>query len=385
MKKKLLVILLCSFGAQANATIRTVSNNPAQPAQFTTLVAAQSASMDGDTIYVQGSPFQYPTFTVTKRLVIVGAGYAPNNSFGQPTNVASILLSRSGGNDASGTTVMGLLIGSIRPEGSSLACDNITLLRNHFLNSTIALSLNNNASGTYSKGWVIVNNIFQGRVDGGANISSSSPTNILFANNIFVRQSINGFNSSTVVIDHNIFLGTSGSGTSSSVLAGLYNVVVSNNIFSRSLGLVLDPSPSVVYCTFNNNLSTLTTIANSTFYNPANDFANFVASVGGANTGSGNIIGQNPLFTTNANPDAYNTLDNYRLQASSPGKNAGNDGTDIGIYGGAFPFPSGGAIGSGFDTGAMPAIPQVTNLTVQTPTLAPGAQLKVTIQATVNN
>lgn len=169
------------------------------------------------------------------------------------------------------------------------------------------------------------------------------------------------------------------------MLAGLYNVVVSNNIFSRSLGLVLDPSPSVVYCTFNNNLSTLTTIANSTFYNPANDFANFVASVGGANTGSGNIIGQNPLFTTNANPDAYNTLDNYRLQASSPGKNAGNDGTDIGIYGGAFPFPSGGAIGSGFDTGAMPAIPQVTNLTVQTPTLAPGAQLKVTIQATVNN
>ncbi|MBS1555623.1 MAG: hypothetical protein JSU09_11910 [Bacteroidetes bacterium] len=385
MKKNIIALCMVVSSVSSMATIRTVSNNPAQPAQFSTFAAAQSASVDGDTIYVQGSPFQYTTFTITKRLVIVGSGYAPNNSFGQPTNVANILLSRVGGNNASGTTIMGFISGSISPESSSLACDNITLLRNRFSNSTIALTLNNNSTGTYCKGWVIANNIFQGRVDGGASISSSSPTNILFANNIFVGQSINGFNSATVVIDHNIFLGASGAGAFASVFRSLYNVVVSNNIFSRSVGLVLDPSASVVYCTFNNNLSNLNTIANSTFYNPANDFANFVASVGGANTGSGNIIGQNPLFTTNANPDAYNTLDNYRLQASSPGKNAGNDGTDIGIYGGAFPFPSGGAIGSGFDTGAMPAIPQVTNLTVQTPTLAPGAQLKVTIQATVNN
>jgi hypothetical protein len=183
-----------------------------------------------------------------------------------------------------------------------------------------------------------------------------------------------------VVIDHNLFLGGNGR------LHILYNVVVSNNIFSRSTGLVFDPSSNgIVYCTFNNNLSNLTTIAHTAFFNPATDFANFVASVGGSNTGSGNIIGQNPLFTLNANPDAYSTLDNYRLQAASPGKNAGNDGTDIGIYGGSYPFPSGGAIGSGFDTRPVPPIPQVTNVNIQNSSLIPGAQLKVTIQATVNN
>ena len=381
MKSNCIATFICFFGFYSFAAIRTVSNNPAQPAQFSTFAAAQSASVDGDTIYIQGSPFQYTTLTVTKRLVIVGAGFAPNNSDGQPTNVANILLSRTGGNNASGSTIMGLLSGNIGPEGLSLACDNITLLRNRFLNSTIALTLNNSSSGTYAKGWIIVNNIFQGRVDGGASSSSPSPLNIVFANNIFVGQSINGFNSATVIIDHNLFLGVSGVG----VLAGMYNVVVSNNIFSRSLGLVLDPSPSVVFCAFNNNLSNLTTIANSDYYNPATDFANFVASVGGSNIGSGNIIGQNPLFILNANPDAYSTLDNYRLQSTSPGKNAGNDGTDLGIYGGSYPFPSGGAIGSGFDTRPVPPVPQVTSLNIQNQSLAPGAQLKVTIQATVNN
>jgi len=363
------------------ATSRTVSNNPAQPAQFSTFAAAQSASVDGDTIQLQGSPFQYPSLTVTKRLVIIGSGYAPNNSFGHPTNVGDILLSRNASINASGTTIMGLLCGNIGPEGSSLACDNITIMRNRFDNATIALTLSNNPSGTYSKGWIIVNNIFRGRIDGGSSLFSPSATNILFSNNIFITQSINGFNSSTVVIDHNIFLGISAGG----VLGSMYNVVVSNNIFSRSLGSVFDASSaSVVYSTFNNNLSNLTTIAPS-FYSPATDFANFVASVGGSNTGSSNIIGQNPLFTVNDNPDAYSTLDNYRLQPSSPGKNAGNDGTDLGIYGGAYPFPSGGAIGSGFDTRPMPPVPQVTDVNIQNPSLTPGTQLRVTIQATVNN
>jgi hypothetical protein len=381
MKCFLSLILIFSI-ITCQATIRTVSNNPAQPAQFSTFADAQSASVDGDTIYIQGSPFQYTTITVTKRLVIVGAGFAPNNSDGQPTNILNILLSRSGGVNASGSTIMGLLTGNIGPEGSSLACDNITLLRNRFFNSTIALTLNNSSSGTYAKGWIIVNNIFQGRVDGGSNATSPSPLNILFANNIFIGQNINGFNSATVIIDHNLFLGVSGGG----VIRGLYNVIVSNNIFSRSLGFVFDASSaSIVNCTFNNNLSNLTTIAPPTIYNPANSFANFVPSVGGSNTASGNIIGQNPLFALNTNPDDYSTLDNYRLQATSPGKNAGTDGTDLGIYGGSYPFPSGGAIGSGFDTRPVPPVPQVTNVNIQNPTLVPGAQLKVTIQATVNN
>lgn len=38
----------------------------------------------------------------------------------------------------------------------------------------------------------------------------------------------------------------------------------------------------------------------------------------------------------------YNFKNDFHLQANSSGKNAGSDGTDIGIYGGRFPWKDGG-------------------------------------------
>src|SRR5689334_2190928 len=94
MKNKKLQVLIVSmlFSLPAFASVRTVSNNPTRPAQYTTFAAAQTASAAGDTIYIYGSPFTYPDFTVTKRLVLIGAGYSPNNQFGQPTTITSIIL-----------------------------------------------------------------------------------------------------------------------------------------------------------------------------------------------------------------------------------------------------------------------------------------------------
>jgi hypothetical protein len=381
MKKNIIVLCMVVSSASSLATIRTVSNDPAIPAQFTTFAAAQAASVVGDTIYLQGTSFQYPAMTVTKRLVIIGSGHMPASGTVLSTKVASINLSRNATDNASGSTLMGLLVaGSVSPSGGSFTVpNNISITRNR-IEGNLSLSPGS-CGGTYPSGWVIANNIFLGRIDGGGNPGCGSATNTLIANNIFSRGNINGFSSVTVVIDHNLFIGITGG----SMIAGLSSVVVTNNIFSRSTGFVFDPSASIVFCSFNNNLSNLSTIASSPTYNPGNDFANFVASLNGSNTGSGNIIGQNPLFTTNTNPDVFNALDDYRLQASSPGKNAATDGMDIGIYGGSFPFPTGGAPGSGFDTSAVPAVPQVTNVNIQNSTLAPGGQLRVTIQATVNN
>lgn len=379
MKKIFILLANITMAFSSLATIRTVSNDSAIPAQFTTFAAAQTASAAGDTIYLQGTSFQYPALTVTKRLVIIGSGYMPATV--QSTKVASINLSRNATDDASGTVLMGLLVaGGVSPSGGSfIVPNNISIMRNR-IEGNVSLSPGS-CGGTYPSGWVITNNIFLGRIDGGGSPGCGSATNTLIANNIFSRGNINGFNSVTVVIDHNLFIGLTGGAT----IAQLYSVVVTNNIFSRSTGFVFDPSASIVFCSFNNNLSNLTTIANPSFYTPGSDFVNFVASLSGSNIGNANIIGQNPLFTSNANADQYSALDNYRLQASSPGKNAGTDGTDLGIYGGSYPFPSGGAPGSGYDTSALPAVPQVTNVNIQNSTLAPGAQLKVTIQATVNN
>jgi pectin methylesterase-like acyl-CoA thioesterase len=71
-----LLILFCIVSLSAFATIRTVSNDPQNPAQFNTIQAAVNAAVVGDTIYVNASSTTYSeNVSVTKRLVLIGGGY----------------------------------------------------------------------------------------------------------------------------------------------------------------------------------------------------------------------------------------------------------------------------------------------------------------------
>ncbi|MBX2915458.1 MAG: hypothetical protein KF856_09345 [Cyclobacteriaceae bacterium] len=369
-----LFICTTSFG-----TVRTVSNNPTRPAQFTTFAAAQTASANGDTIYVYGSPFQYPTITVSKRLVIIGAGYNPNNQFGQPTNIASVDLFRDTGvNNATGTVLTGILTGRLDIAG--LMSNNIRVFRCRF---TSYVNMASSSPLGYADGWTFYNNIFDSYLYGGANSRTSpSATNIIIANNIFSNTNayLYGFNSNSVIVDHNLFLGSNN-------LFRIYNVLITNNIFTRTTGTVFyGASSGPVLCTFNNNMSNQSTIADPSTYNPATSFVNtFTDAGGGSNFGAGNFVGVDPLYTSVSNFNGYVASANYRLQATSVGKNAATDGTDIGIYGGSYPFPSGGAVGSGYDTSPMPPIPQVTELNIQNATVPVNGTLNVNVKATVNN
>jgi hypothetical protein len=367
MKPNLIITLLL-FALAAEATVRTVSNNPTYPAQFDTFVAAQTAAVAGDTIYVYGSPFQYPAISVTKRLVIIGAGYSPNNQYGQPTNIPQISLFRDAGtNDASGTVIMGVICNLVHITGTLTATD-ITLTRNQ-------LSSINAYSPGHSQGWIIYNNIINGTINGGAGSrTSQSATNMVIANNI-ISGAIAGFNSNTIIVDHNIFL-------SSSNLTTLFNVIITNNIFVRTSGDILN---NVVLSTFNNNLSNLNTVGPASQYTPTNSFtATYIGSGGGSNSGGGNFVGVEPLFTNVTNFNTYSNTANHRLQNSSPGRNAGTDGTDLGIYGGVYPFSSGG-MGTQYDTAPMPPIPQVTAVNIQNATIQPNGTLNVQVQGKVNN
>jgi len=60
------------------------------------------------------------------------------------------------------------------------------------------------------------------------------------------------------------------------------------------------------------------------------------------NVGSNNIVGQeqSSIFI-NQEGNTFNYTHDYHLQTSSPGKNAGTDGTDVGIYGGIYPWKEG--------------------------------------------
>lgn len=372
----LALMLLISAGTFA--TVRTVSNDPTRPAQFngtgnTAFVAAHNASSTGDTLYVYGSPFDYGNLTISKRLVVIGAGYGPNNQFGQPTRASQISLFRDGSTDPSGSVIVGFLIsGSINCTGT-LVTNNVTVFRNRITNF-IYLYINSSQQAT---GWTIYNNIVYQVLANASSRTAASATNILIANNI-ITGSVTNLNSNTVLIDHNVFLGPTN-------LYHLWNVIVTNNIFVRASGDLF--SGEIVFCTFNKNISLQNTIAPASSYNPTNIFeTTFTGTGGGSNFGSGNLVGTNPLFVNVPNNNTFDATYNYRLQTASPGKAPfSTDGTDAGIYGGSYPFPSGGAPGSGFDTSPMPPIPQVTNVNIQNATIAPNGTLNVQVQGRVNN
>lgn len=356
MKHYLIPIVLILSITTSQATIRTVSNDPNRPAQFATIQAAINAATSGDTIYVNGSSTAYnESVVVNKRLVLLGAGYNSANQLNLSTVLFNglTLSNDNSGNNSSGTVIAGFRIPSISVANIQ-PVDDIQIFRNQ-INTSITV---------YGDSWSIVNNII------GLDITTLSgiATNVLIQNNIISR-SVVSFVQPSVIIDHNLFLRSSGASIQSTRFA-----TITNNIFAgpTASAFVIAANSN----TFNNNLTNSSVVSDVA---PTNSFA------GGPNSASGNIVGTDPQFVSAANLTTYNAIFNYRLQNSSAGKNAGTDGTDIGIYGGTSPFPSGGAPGSGYDTSAPPPIPQVTTLNIQNPSLVPGAQLKVTIQATVNN
>ncbi len=74
----------------------------------------------------------------------------------------------------------------------------------------------------------------------------------------------------------------------------------------------------------------------------------------------------------NVASNSFSYAYDFSLQATSPGKNAGTDGTDIGIYGGAKPF---------VDMTGSPAIPQMKSIQILNPVIPAGDSLRVIIKA----
>ena len=358
MKPSITILLLMSALA-SHATSRMVSNDINNPAQYNNVQAAITASVNGDTVYVNPTAVTYADFTINKRLVMIGGGYSSPNQFNFTTVVNTIFLLKTAGiNDASGSVIMGFRVNGIGYSGSSLIVSNIKLFRNFIV--TI------DASPIGATNWLIYNNIIAGGVQG-RNLCSL----IIIQNNIFTSGGfLNQFIQSSILIDHNLFINNN-----PPALNAMQFAVVTNNIFTSTAGTAVINN-NTTQNTFNNNLSMSTNIGPNA---PTNSF------LGGPNTGGGNLVGTDPLFVNVTNFNAYDANANYRLTTGSPGRNGATDGSDLGIYGGSYPFPSGGAPGSGYDTSPLPPIPQINAVNIQNATLQPGTLLKVTVQAKITN
>ena len=359
MKRILYTLVFLLSTSSLFATIRTVSNNPTTIAQFNTIQAAINAAGSGDTIYVHGSPNPYGTFNIDKRLVIIGPGWSPDKNLPLTAFVNNGV--NLTGAAAAGTEIQGLHFQSTISI-VTLGVNNIRFVRNRF--SSMSVNIFPSASGTIS------NYLFEGNYFDNAQVQTNTSytmENFIFQNNLFIESgccvfsSISGFtNTTNILVDHNLFYGPSSSNRPA-FASNTRFITVSNNIFVRR-----DPASGISNSTFNNNIT----------FNTGNDAP---WSVNGNVDGGGNKAGQDPGMVDQAsvNNGVNNPLLNFTI-ASGPANDAGSDGKDLGLL-----YDATGSLN--WNNSRASRIPYIFSMNITTPTVAPGGNVSVTVEARRNN
>jgi len=300
MKKQLLLlVLMVAFAAVCNAQRIVVLHSATGVSAFSgasPFVDAYNAAQPGDTLYLSGGSFALPD-TVNKRLSIFGAGYHPN--FTPATNLTQLEGNLVLGPNADSLFIEGVMfVGNIHKTHNE-SVNSITIRRSR-INGDINFGGNarNSANMVVAESILIgtvyltgitnsifTNSIFQSYVD-------NSISNV-FNNNIFLHSSWASWTNQNDIISNSIILGSHpGSGS--------HNLVFRNSIFTHS-SPVLGGSPS----------------------SENNRFGIPLADIFQSHTGN--------VFSHDSD---------FRLK--TPADFIGLDGSQIGLFGGLFPFKAGG-------------------------------------------
>jgi len=331
--KRILTLLALLASIYSNATVRTVNNNNPSPGQFSTFAAAHTAAVNGDTLYISGSPTNYGGATITKQLTIIGTGHNPDKQ-NPLVSTFSAINCNAGSANSKFIGINSLVQPLIT--ATPLSFEHCKFVSGLLINITCTLVFKKcvfTAIALSSFGNFTVDVTFNNCILNSSIVASStgifaftgSATNCLFLGNAVI-----------------------------SVISFANGYVFSNNIFYGT-------SPQVG---IGNSNSTM--INNLSFNCPSNVF--------GGTTLSGNIVNSNPLFI-NYVPAGFHSTDNYLLQPASPGHNYGTDGKDIGLYG--------GIDGVNFRMGGEPSIPQIRVMNVTPATVPSGGTISVNIISTV--
>lgn len=350
MKK---IILLISLGiaflcSSTYAAVFTVSNNNAIPAEYTSLQTAINTAAEGDTIYVAYSSRTYGTITINKKVYLFGYGYN-GDSTGKATILTRLYLNKLDENtNCSQSRIEGFKIEEIESKLSDgdAPITNLSFLRCHITNhlqyfNDVFPNVHNLHSSWYFKDCIIDYLLFAN----GSSEMNNGAENMVFSNCIFTDK-----------------IQYCGNNTTYRNCLFLYN----SNGFSY-----------ISHADFENCIfydDTPRTIENSTFdncltYNTDDDQIPY-----GSNNGSNNIVGEDPMFIDYNS--TFNYLVDFNLDENSPAKNAGKDGTDLGIFGGNAPMK---------DLTGMPHIPIITDVLIYNPNVGKNGSLRFRIKAKNNN
>jgi len=354
MKKILLpLFFLFLLSLNVNSQVRTVSNNVNTPGQYTNLQEAINAAVPGDTIYVHGSPSGYGNITVNKRLTFIGPGFNPQSQFNLGAYITTITLdSIIPTSGAKGSVFIGLNIGNFAKKTTDIfQIDNIIIDRCRIA-STVKTYCNGN-------NWVFKDCFFS---FSGYNVYVDIDyySNILITNSFFLFSPITtpnvaaiaNSNKSSVIVNNNIFTGYHQGGSFENVI----NAQFSNNIF---FGKSPQGAGSSV---FEKNLTYASTQTQLPY---------------GTNTGNSNFVNVDPQFVNiPVNTFTFSFAYDFHLQPSSPGINAGTDGTDIGIFGGGYPMPTNSNIITGESR-----LPQIYYMNILNNVIDQNTPINVTVKA----
>jgi len=296
---------------------------------------AYNAAQPGDTIYLPGGFFNTPG-NIDKRLVIFGVGHYPDSTLATEKTVVT-----------SGI-------------GIHENADNLHLEGLHFMGDIVfapAHSVNNvtikrcqfniiNYQGNYSnpcKNNLIIQNVINGWVHG------ENAQSLVVTNNIIAGKIVN---MNTNVIQNNILMGDFYTGWpyySSAMLMNMNNSTIKNNVILSS------------------DLNTISGTGNIVKNNVFR-----IAWATGNNVVSGNYLSVDLAgFFVNQTGNVFSYGHNYHL--ANPTGFMGDDGTQLGIYGGAW----------GYVDGAVPIIPHIMSKTIAPQTNSNGElqfQIKVRTQ-----
>jgi hypothetical protein len=301
-------------------------------------------AQNGDNIYVSGGSYDLGAsgLTIDKSVKIYGVGHYPDSTMATSASYLNGNLYIVQGADT------GLITG-------------------FFINGNVTFgkNLTDQVVNNYSITRCSIDNLFLS-FDGS---STSNSQSIMVSENVF-RNEFHGGNIMGLLFEKNIVSGK---------VRYCNSAMFNNNIFLTNGGCCTDyPFTTVNGCTFNNNIIRNIDI---NYLWPSNF--------------SGNVFSNN-LFTTNVtwpapysnNGNAANIINvnadsifvnqtgtlfsyqaNYHLKASCAGKNAGTDGTDLGIFGTTEPYKE----------GAVPVNPHIISKSVNSST-TPNGKLNVNIK-----
>lgn len=340
MKRQTLLTLTIAIAMTMTMNAQTIALHSSTGVQIikgnTALATAYTAAQSGDTLYLSGGSFTPPA-NFDKRLMLFGAGHYVDSTLA--TGKTFINGNFTLDENADLFYLEGVEITGNFTISTNNSANNVVIKRCKINGTFNALGDLSNPTSNLS----LIGNVLMNR------LNLENLQNSLLSNNI-ISNTFQGSNGN--MFSNNIVLGFIW-GSSMDYLFSGNNNTLNNNIFLwEGYAANVAGSGNV----FNNNL----------YVEPSPDY-------GATATSSGNYTGilQSAIFV-NQTGTTFNYTHNYHLQ--SPTTYLGTDGSQVGIYGGTFPYKE----------GAVPLNPHIQLKNIAPTTNANGV-LQIQIQVGAQN